>query len=179
MLSRSVSVRSCSEPNPLWAFAAQWQSIISWSTTGHEFESCGARYFFLHFFSVMCSLTCPSPRFNLCLPDLLTQFRSNWSSRSVQLVSVFLDGILFLQNNGTALCLVNFFKGRVAVIVDMLAKNKNEGERTIRQATKKIGGAFERGVINMFERKGLVMAKAPESGWPLCTLSFLFDVCML
>jgi Holliday junction resolvase len=32
------------------------------------------------------------------------------------------------------------------------------------QSIKKIGGAFERGIINMFEKKGLVTARAPEMG---------------
>jgi Holliday junction resolvase len=34
----------------------------------------------------------------------------------------------------------------------------------IRQSCKKIGGAFERGIINMFEKKGMVTARAPEMG---------------
>lgn len=46
----------------------------------------------------------------------------------------------------------------------MLSKNKHEGERSIRSSIKKIGGSFERGVLNMFQKKGIVTAKAPEMG---------------
>jgi transcriptional/translational regulatory protein YebC/TACO1 len=49
-------------------------------------------------------------------------------------------------------------------LVEILAKNKAEAEKAIRPPIKKIGGAFERGIINIFQRKGAVVVKAPEIG---------------
>ena len=54
--------------------------------------------------------------------------------------------------------------GRCAVVVEILAKNRPEADKVLRAGTKKIGGAFEKNILKMFERKAIVTAKAPEPG---------------
>ena len=50
------------------------------------------------------------------------------------------------------------------MIIEILAKHRPEGDKVIRAATRKIGGAFEKNILKMFEKKGVVTAKAPELG---------------
>ena len=54
--------------------------------------------------------------------------------------------------------------GRCAVVVEILAKNRPEADKVLRAGTKKIGGAFEKNILKMFDKKAIVTAKAPEPG---------------
>ncbi len=44
----------------------------------------------------------------------------------------------------------------------MLAKNQDIAGGDLKHKMKKIGGAFEKNLINMFDKKGIITARAPE-----------------
>jgi transcriptional/translational regulatory protein YebC/TACO1 len=46
--------------------------------------------------------------------------------------------------------------------VEMLAKNQDIASSELKHKMKKIGGAFEKNLLNMFDKKGIVTARAPE-----------------
>ena len=53
--------------------------------------------------------------------------------------------------------------GRTAMIVEMRGKSKGACETALNGILKKKGGLKERGLLNMFDKKGLIVVKKPEN----------------
>ncbi len=52
--------------------------------------------------------------------------------------------------------------GRVAIIVEMMGKTKGDCEAKLRGVCHKNRGAIEKGIFNIFDKKGLVTAEKPD-----------------
>lgn len=53
--------------------------------------------------------------------------------------------------------------GRAAILVEMMGKSRANMENILRSILKKKGGILERGLLNMFDRKGLIVATNNKS----------------